>query len=58
MARYLMTKPRFKKDEENPNKLIYIVEKDYIIREVYLDVMSREINFKVEKKAKKKTKKR
>jgi len=50
MANELIIKPRFKPDEDNSNKLTWYVDSDIIIREVYLDVKSRELNFKVEMK--------
>ena len=47
MAKELIIRPKFQPDKDNPNDLTYCVEEDYIIKEVYLNVMSRDLRFKV-----------
>lgn len=53
MAKELIIGPRFKKSKDNPNLLIHYVDKDHIIKEISLDVMSRQLLFTILKKPKK-----
>ena len=53
MAKELIIGPSFKPTEENPDLLIHRVDKNHIIKEISLDVKSRQLLFKIEIKPKK-----
>ena len=53
MKKDLIIRPEFKDSKENPNVVIHYVDEKYIIKEVHLDLVTKELSFKVVKKPKK-----